>query len=358
MPWNDQSGGQNGSGGPWSGGPQKPWGAPPKRPEDKGPDLEEMMRRLQNRVRPGGTGGGDGGFKLGRQGFFMLGALVFAGWLASGIYVVNEGEAGIVTRWGGYDRKTGPGLHIHLPEPIESASVVAVRRQRNQQVGFRGEEDRPSESLMLTGDEAIVDIDFTVIWQLNDKPENYVFQVANPDDLVLAVAESAMREVVGQSTLQRIISTDRSNVEVRTLDLMQKMLDDYQAGVQVVQVQMQKAGAPDAVIEAFNDVDRARADAESRVNEGNGAAAKMVQEAEAYRERVVREAAGEAERFNLIYDQYKRNPRVTRERLYLETMERVYGDADKIIVDGRSGVTPYLPLERLMRKEPQAGGAQ
>ncbi len=313
------------------------------------------MRRLQNRVRGsgGGSGGGAGlGFRnLGPSGFLVLGALLVAGWFASGVYSVDEGENGVVTRFGAFSRLTSPGLHVHLPAPFETVVVEKVTQQRSQQVGFRDDEDRPNESLMLTRDEAIIDIDFTVTWQLSDRPQDFVFNVKEPEELVLAVAESAMREQVGKTPLEQIISTGRSDVEIGTRDLMQSTLDEYQSGVKIVRVQLQKATAPEPVIEAFNDVDRARADAESRVNEARGEAAKMLQEATAYKERVVREASGDAERFNLIYDQYRRNPSVTRERLYLETMERVYGGADKIIIDQRSGVTPYLPLDQLRNRQ-------
>ncbi|MDX2235025.1 MAG: FtsH protease activity modulator HflK [Hyphomonadaceae bacterium] len=354
MPWNDQSGDGRGSG-PWGQGPQRPPRGPqPRRPSDRGPDLEEMLRNLQTRWRPAGGGGagpGGGMRQIGPSGFLVLGALLVAGWFASGVYVVDEGENGIVSRFGAFHRLTTPGLHVHLPAPLETVRVERVTFQRSQQVGFRDDEDRPNESLMLTGDEAIVDIDFTVIWQLSDRPQDFVFNVRNPEEVVLAVAESAMRETVGRAQLEQIISSERSAVETGTRDLMQATLDSYQTGVKIVRVQLQKATAPEPVIEAFNDVDRARADAESSVNTARGEAARMLQEAEAYRERVVREGSGEAERFNLIYEQYRRNPRVTRERLYLETMERVYGGADKIIIDSRSGVQPYLPLDQLRNRQ-------
>jgi modulator of FtsH protease HflK len=361
MPWNDQSGDGRGQG-PWGQGPQRPRGPqPPRRPND-GPDLEEMLRRLQSRWRGptfGGGGGPGGGLRqMGPSGFLVLGALVVAGWFASGVYVVDEGENGIVSRFGKFSRLTEPGLHVHLPSPIESVRVEAVTRQRSQEVGFRGEDDRQAESWMLTKDEAIVDIDFTVIWQLSDRPQDYVYNVRNPDELVLAVAESAMREAVGQTELEPLISTARSQVEIRTLELMQQTLDSYKAGVKIVRVQLQKASAPSPVIDAFNDVDRARADAEGSVNAGRGEAARMLQEADAYKERVVREASGEAERFNLVYDEYRKSPRVTRQRLYLETMERVYGGADKIIIDNRSGVAPFLPLDQLRSRQPTQGTGQ
>lgn len=359
MPWNDQSGDGKG-GGPWGQNPQRPR-QPPRRPSDdyRPPDLEELMRRWRSRIRgpgQGGGGAGGGGRQIGPQGFMVLGAFLVVAWLASGVYIVDQGEMGVVTRFGDFNRLTTPGLHVHLPAPFEDARVERVSEQRSQEVGYRGSEDRQNESLMLTRDEAIVDIDFTVIWQLTDRPQDFVFNVRAPEELVLAVAESAMRETVGQTDLEGIISTERSNVEVRTRDLMQRTLDTYRAGVKIVRVQLQKATAPEPVIDAFNDVDRARSEAESRVNEASGAAARMKQEAEGYRERVVREASGEAERFNLIYEQYRRNPRVMRERLYLETMEEVYGGADKIIIDQRSGVQSYMPLDQLRNRQTARSG--
>jgi membrane protease subunit HflK len=378
MPWNDQNGNDDKSPkpSPWGGqsngsqsngqGPQRPWGQGAARDDEKGPDLEEMMRRLQSRVRPGHGGGGGGGggpFKLGGGGFLVVGALALAAWLGSGIYMVNEGESGVVTRFGAYNRLTAPGLHVHLPAPIEDAIVVPVSQQRQTLIGFDASgADRPNESLMLTGDEAIIDVDFTVIWQLTGRPQDYVFNVRDPEELVLAVSESAMREVVGQATFDGVISTQRAQVTERTRVLMQSMLDTYGSGVRVIEVRLRNATAPPPVIDAFNDVDRARADAVSRVNEAEAQAARITQEAAAYKDQVVREASGEATRFNLIYNEYQQNPRVTRERLYLETMERVIGNADKIIVDQRAGAVPYLPLEQLRRSspaaQPQAGAQQ
>jgi modulator of FtsH protease HflK len=363
MPWNDppNADGEKGdkTGGPWGqsqNGSQKPWGSGPTgRNDDRGPDLEEMMRRLQGRVR--GTRGPGTGRPLGRSGFMVAGALILAAWLGSGIYMVGEGEAGVVTRFGGYSRLTGPGLHVHLPAPIEDVRVVSVTQQRRTTVGFDERGDVPEESLMITGDEAIVDVNFTVTWQLTERPQDFVFNVRDPEELVAAVAESAMREVVGQSTFEGVISRDRAQVAASVRELMQQMLAAYSSGVSIVRVELQQATAPEPVIEAFNDVDRARADAESRRNDARAQAARLTQEAEGYRERVVRDAAGEAERFNLIYEEYRQNPRVTRERLYLETMERVLQDADKIIVDRSSGVTPYLPLDQLRRGQTAAPAA-
>lgn len=399
MPWNDQSGQDPDSakgpkGGPWGnggggGGPKSPWGeggrgpggpgggqgGGPRRPGGEQPDLEDMMRKLQERMRGGrrGGGGGDPGRPaFGASSMFVLGALLVAGWFASGVFVVDAGEQAVVTRFGQLVTVRGPGLHVHLPPPIESHRIEAVTLQRQQTIGFRGRQDQDvqAESLMLTGDEAIVELDFTVVWQLKSI-EDYVFNVrtdidsSGQNDLVHAVAESAMREVVGQTALDQLISAERSSVEVRARELMQQMLDSYGSGISVVRVQLQSATAPAQVIEAFNDVDRARQDAITQVNQATqfrnellpkarGEAAQSLQQAEAYREQMVREARGQAERFNLIYEQYRRAPRVTRERLYLETMERVYRGADKIIIDGRTGVQPYMPLDQLRRGGTQA----
>jgi len=326
------------------------------------------MRRFQDRMRGGrGGGGAGGGRSLGPTGFAALGALLVAGWFASGVYVVDTGEQGVVTRFGGFDRLTGPGLHVHLPPPFEDVIVEQVTRQRREQIGFADAQDKLAERLMLTRDESIVDIGFTVVWSLKDT-KDFVFNTRNPEEMVFAVAESAMREVVGQRTLEAIITRDRGAVEDATRALMQRTLDTYKSGVLINQVQLQSATAPQIVIEAFDDVVRASQDADTKINEATkyqnevvpqarGEAARMIQEAQAYRERVVREANGEAERFRLVQEQYKASPRVTRERLYLETMERVYGGADKIIVDGRSGVTPYLPLDQLRRPPAAAAPA-
>jgi membrane protease subunit HflK len=377
MPWNDQSNGsgQKPPGGPWGEGPKNPWGGPPRQPtpppSNNGGDLEDMVKRLQDRMKGGPFGGrrggrGDGdGRGPGAGGLAVLGALLVAGWFASAVYIVDEGEQGVVTRLGAFNRITGPGLHVHLPPPFEDHRVEQVTLQRRLQIG--GGENAGSQSLMLTGDEAIVDIDFTVIWSLKSA-QDYVFNIRNPDETVQAVAESAMREVVGKRTLEGIITRDRAQVEDGVRTLMQSILDSYKSGVQINQVQLQKASAPATVIEAFDDVVRASQDAETKINEATryrnevvpqarGEAQRMLQEAEGYKERVVREAGGEAERFRLIQEQYRAAPKVTRERLYLETMERVYGGADKTIIDGRTGAVPVLPLDMSRRAQVPAAPA-
>jgi membrane protease subunit HflK len=369
MPWNDQSGGRGG--GPWGNqppgqnqnGPQKPWGSPPRPPQNnnQGPDLEDMLRRLQKSVRsPSGGGGGKG---LSGPGLLFLAAGVFVAWLGTGVYVVAENERAVVTRFGAFARESGPGLHVHLPWPMESRALVNVSGQQNLEIGAETSDTPRESNLMLTRDEALISVNFDVVYQINE-PRNYVFEVRDPEEVILQVGESAMREVVAQTNLDAITTTERSVVESRARDLMQQTLNAYQAGVQIVRVQLKPVSPPnDAVRNAFAEVDRARQDAVSKQNEATrykneivpqarGEAARMIAEAEGYRESVVRQATGEAERFNLIHEQYRRNPRVTRERMYLETMERVYGGANKIIVDGRTGVQPYLPLEQLRRAPP------
>lgn len=370
MPWNDQN--NNNGQGPWGSGPRPPWGQqPPRKPEGQGPDLEDMLRRLQSNFRNPFGGGGGGGGEGGRRqyGLAFIGALIAAGWVMSGIYIVNQGQQAVITRWGKYEGPPRqPGLHWHIPFPVEGVRVESVSAQRQTVVGRdeRGQ-DVEEESLMVTGDKNIVDISFTVIWQLSDV-EKYVFNVNKPEDAVKAVAESAMREVIGRRELDDIITKDQARVEQETEELMQKTLDFYQSGVLVAQVQMNRRAPPAEVVDAFQDVIKAGQDQITKRNEAElyrndvvpkarGAAAAAVQDAEAYREQVVREAEGEAQRFSAVLTEYRKAPGVTRQRLYLESMERIYGGADKIIVDTRgSGVQPYLPLDQLKKQSPASGG--
>jgi membrane protease subunit HflK len=277
-----------------------------------------------------------------------------------------------VLRFGKYAWDAKPGLNYHYPYPIEQVELPKVTRVNRIDIGMRLVEDVrrgtqmrdvPEESLMLTGDENIVDVDFAVFWLVKtDGAGFYQFNIQDPLGTVKAVAESAMREVVGRSEIQPILTGARQNIETAVNDLMQKTLDQYQSGIQVTQVQMQKVDPPAQVIDSFRDVQAARADQERAQNEAQtyanrvvpearGAAAKVRQSAEAYREQTVAEAKGQTSRYNQIYEEYKKAPDVTRQRLYLETMERVFGGADKIILDsggqGSGGVVPYLPLPEL-----------
>ena len=374
MPWSNQGGGPWGSGkGPWGSGPQSSGPSPP--------DLEELLRRSQDKLRtvlPGGSFGG--------RGLALIVLAVLALWGFSGFFRVEPDELGVVLRFGKYVRDVQPGLNYHIPYPVESALTPKALRVNKIDVGMRLVEDIrrgttmrdvPEESLMLTGDENIVDVDFSVFWLV--KPggvSDYLFNIQNPEGTVKAVAESAMREVIGRSQIQPILTGARQTIEGGVQDLMQRTLDHYGAGVQITQVQLQKVDPPAQVIDAFRDVQAARIDAERAQNEAQtyanrvvpearGRVAQITQAAEAYREQTVAEATGQAARFLKIYEQYKNAPEVTRQRMYLETMERLFGGTDKIIVDtsknaGGTGVVPYLPLNELrpQTQTPQTGGSK
>lgn len=386
MPWSNQSGGGSGGGGPWGnrgggGNGGGPWGGPPgRRPGGSPPDLEDMLRRGQDRLRgmmPGGDLSGPA-IALGILGLVVL-------WLLTGIYTVRPNEVGLNLLLGKFTGKTAQGLNYNWPYPVGDVIKVPVTNLNNTEVGFRSSEgnrrsvqrDVIEESLMLTGDENIVDIDVIVQWQINPaKPEDYVFNIQDPQGSVKAVAESAMREIVGRRNIQQILTTDRAQIETEVRALMQETLDSYKAGVQIRLVQLQSVDPPQQVIEAFRDVQAARADQERLQNqaqtyanqvvpEARGKSAQLLQSAEAFREQTVAEAKGQTSRFLAVYEQYKLAPAVTRERLFLETMERVFGGMDKIILDqsgaGRQGVVPYLPLGELDKRRPLAGqttGAQ
>jgi modulator of FtsH protease HflK len=378
MPWTNQGGG-----GPWGGGGKGPWGSGPQSPGPTPPDLEEILRRGQDRLRrvlPGGN--------LGGRGLALIFLGVLALWGFSGFFRVEPDEVGVVLRFGKEVREVQPGLNYHLPYPVETVLTPKALRVNKIDIGMRVVDDIrrggttvrdvPEESLMLTGDENIVDVDFSVLWKV--KPTGvgeFLFNIQNPEGTVKAVAESAMREVIGRSEIQPILTGARQTIETAVQDLMQKTLDHYGAGVAVQQVQLQKVDPPAQVIDAFRDVQAARADLERAINEAQtyanrvvpearGRVAQITQAAEAYKSQTVAEATGQTSRFLKIYEQYKKAPDVTRERMYLETMERVLGGTDKIILDqnsGASGIVPYLPLGELSRPpqtraQPQAGGRQ
>src|SRR5689334_138909 len=372
MPWSNQGGG------PWgSGGSKGPWGSGPQSSGPTQPDLEDLLRRSQDKLRsvlPGGNMGGRG-FAL-----IALGAVVL--WGVSGFFRVEPDEVGVVLRFGKENREVSPGLNYHLPYPVETVLTPKALQVRKIDVGMRIVDDLrrgatvrdvPEESLMLTGDENIVDVDFSVLWRIKPKGVGeYLFNIQNPEGTVKAVAESAMREVVGRSNIQPILTGARQNIETGVQDLMQSVLDKYGAGIQITQVQLQKVDPPSQVIDAFRDVQAARADLERAQNEAQtyankvvpearGRASQIIQNAEAYREQTVAEAKGATSRFLQVYDEYKKAPDVTRQRMYLETMERLFGGTDKIILDSGGGVVPYLPLDQLTRRPqnpPQTGGSR
>jgi len=314
-------------------------------------------------------GGGIGG--RGLLAVALVGVIL---WLLSGFYTVGPNQVGLNMVFGRYEGKTASGLNYNWPYPIGSVLKLAVTDRNSTNIGFTISQDsrglgnqisypQPAESLMLTGDENIADVRFTVNWQIDPvHPEDYAFNIAHQRDAVKAVAESAMREVIGRSQIQRILTADRKVIEPAVQELMQKVLNSYRAGILVLQVQLQSVGPPEQVIAAFRDVtaaqqdqDRMRNEAEAYANqivpEARGAAAAIVQQAQGYREQTVAEAKGQAARFDQIYEQYKKAPDVTRQRIYLETMERVLGGADKVIVDeSNGGVVPFLPLPQLTSK--------
>ena len=361
MPWSNQSGG------PWGSGPRGPWGSGPQSQGPKQPDLEEFLRRGQDKLRgllPGNLGG---------RGIALIALVLVALWGFSGFFKVEPDEVGVVLRFGKFVREVQPGLNYHLPYPIETALTPPALRVNKIDIGFdmRGGatmRDVPEESLMLTGDENIVDVDFSVLWKI--KPSavgDYLFNIQNPEGTVKAVAESAMREVIGQSNIQPILTGARQTIETAVQALLQKTLDGYGAGIQVQQVQLQKVDPPAQVIDAFRDVQAARSDLERLQNEAQtyanrvvpeakGRASKIVQDAEAYRAQTVADANGQTSRFLQIYDQYKKAPDVTRERMYLETMEHILGGTDKTIIDtGPQGGTGRRTVSAA--HQPHAAGA-
>jgi len=354
-PSNPNGGGRKGSG-PWG---QRPPGGPPNPP-----DLEELLKRSQDKLKQVVPGGSGLPASLG-----LLVAVVLAGAIAFFAFTfrVDPDELGVVLYLGKPDRQEPPGLHYRLPYPIEEVYLPKVTRQNIIEVGMRsvgggvrGVRTVPEESLILTGDENIVDIHFVVFWRIKDA-QKFLFNIQSPEITVKDVAESAMREVVGQSNIQPLLTGARLETEQAVQKLMQDALDYYGAGVSIDQVQLQKVDPPTQVIDAFRDVQAARADKERLQNEAGsyanrvvpearGEAERILQAARAYREQAVAEATGQTARFLKVYEEYAKAPEVTRRRMYLETMEHVLSGADKIIVDSKGqGVVPLLPLDQPQR---------
>jgi membrane protease subunit HflK len=351
-----------------------PWGSPPGGGNGSGrgptpPDIDEIIKNIQKTINRFIPGRGAGGSKPIFLGLIILVII----WVASGLYRVLPDEQGVVLRFGKFVNTTQPGLNYHFPYPIETALTPKVTKVNRIDVGFRtgsdtgfssaGVADVPEESLMLTGDENIVNIDFSVFWVIKDAGK-FLFKIQDPQGTVKAAAETAMREVIAKSRIQPILTEGRSQIEVETQEIIQDILDEYNSGIQITQVQTQKADPPDQVIDAFRDVQAARADMERSKNEAEayandviprarGEAAKILQAAEAYKKQVVARAEGEASRFISIYTEYALAKEVTQERMYLETMEKVLASIDKVIIEknASSGVIPYLPLPELGKKK-------
>lgn len=379
MSWNDNKGGGQGPWGSGGGGNgQNPWG---QRPQGGGggggqepPDLDEVVRQMQRNLRGifGGGGGksGSGGSGGSAFGFGLILLILVAVWFAipgSGWYQVGPNENGVVLRFGEYTRTTNPGLHFKLPTPIETVLLPEVTTTNSITIGTG------PEGQMLTRDENIVDLDFAVQWRVDlsypDGVRDYLFNVRRPENTVRAVAESAMREVIGTSDLEFIITQGRGEVSQRTRELVQATLNEYEAGIQILQINLQTAQPPASVIESFRDVDvaeqdaeRARLEATAHANRvipaARGVAAQLTQSAQAYRDSVIAQAQGDADRFVSIYDEYAQAPEVTRQRMYLETMERVLARSDLLILDGGAGAVPYLPLNELGQSRNRTQGGQ
>ncbi|MBX3456470.1 FtsH protease activity modulator HflK [Ferrovibrio sp.] len=380
MPWSNQGGGGGWQGG---GGGRGPWGQGPRGNGPSGgggggggfggptpPNLEDLLRKGQDRMRnlmPGGDISG--------RGIILLIVAAIAVWMASGIYRVDTNEAGVVLRFGRFAYITQPGLRWHWPWPVESVLTPRVTTVNREEIGFRTigdisgrsgqQRDVPEESLMLTGDENIVDIDFTVLWQVKD-PQQFLFNVSDPARTIKQVAESAMREVVGKNQIQFILTDGRTKVADDTRQLLQKVLDDYGAGISINQIALQRTEPPQSVIDAFRDVQAAQADRERAQNEAEayrndilprarGEAQRLLQQAEAYKQETIANAQGEAARFISVYNEYKVAKDVTAKRMYIETMEQILRGTNKVLLDNQSGagqgVVPYLPLPELQKKK-------
>ena len=351
MAWNEPGGGGNGS--------KDPWGN--KNKQDGPPDLDEVFKKLNEKVTSifggkGGKSGGGSGSVGGTKGLGFIAAILFVLWGLSGIYIVDEGRQGVVLRVGAFDRITEPGPHW-FPRFIEKVEMVEVDRVRSVNIGAISH-----ESLMLTQDENIVDIQFEVQYKVSSAKE-YIFNVRDPDTTLRQVTETAMREIVGKNKMDFVIKDGRVEVAAETKKLMQTILDSYKTGLIVTNVNMQNAQPPEQVQHAFNDAIKAREDKERLVNEAEaysndilpkarGKAARMKSESEAYRDEIIAKATGETQRFIKVLTEYKKAPAVTRERLYLETMESVLGNSNKVMIDVKKGNNlMYLPLDRLQSRQ-------
>ena len=387
-PGGDKTPGGNKPEGPW-GGSRGPGGGPNRGPGQGGlSDLDDVIANLQDKIRrfvpggPGGNGpGGNWGNLFGRHGggrlYALIGLVAVAIWLSSGFYRVQPDQVGVVLRFGAYNgHTTAPGLNYHLPWPVESVLTPAVTRINRVEVGFRADgsdpssllrasgrtnpgdslAERPEEALMLTGDENIIDINFSVFWRVRDAA-GFLFNTRNPEATVKSAAESMMRQVIGRTPIQPALTDARARIEQDVTTGTQAILDQYGAGVEVTQVQLQRVDPPAAVIDSFRDVQRATTDAERVRNEAEsyrndiiprarGDAARLTAEAEGSRQSIVAEAQGQAQRFLSVYQAYTAAKDITLKRLYIETMQQILTTTPSIVVDDKlQGIVPYLPLD-------------
>ncbi|HSF92674.1 MAG TPA: FtsH protease activity modulator HflK [Paracoccaceae bacterium] len=373
----------NNSGGPWGGGGNNggdgrgPWGGKDEDDRNKGqkpgnqpqvPDIDQIVRKGQEQLKVlmgGGGGRGPGGAGqggLGRGGLGLVALALVGAWIFASFYSVKPEEKSVELFFGKYYSTGEPGLNF-APWPVVTKEILSVTRENTEDIGVGARGSRSEEGLMLTGDENIVDIDFQVVWNITD-PAQFLFNLADPQETIRAVSESAMREVIGRSDLSPILNRDRGAVSQEVRELVQSTLDSYNSGVNIVRLNFDKADPPREVIDAFRDVQaaeqerdtlekRADAYANQALAQARGESAQLLQEAEGYRAQTINEATGEASRFVAVYDEYAKAQDVTRKRLYLETLERVLAGVDKIIIDqsveGGQGVVPYLPLNELRK---------
>ena len=349
------------------------WGRRPGGNNQGPPDLDEIWRNLNRKLNRllGGKGGGSGnnetpggGPSAGALGggAGLLAALIVVVWIASGFYIVNEGQRGVVLRFGKFVEATMPGPRWHLPYPVESAEVVNVEQVRTVEVGYRNNVKSKvlKESLMLTDDENIVDVQFAVQYILKS-PSDFIFNNRATEDSVLQAAETSIREIVGRSSMDFVIFEGRADVAARAQKLMQEILDRYGTGISISKVTMQNAQPPEQVQASFDDAVKASQDRERQKNEGEayandviprarGMAARLMQEAEGYRSRVIEQSQGDASRFRQVVAEYSKAPQVTRDRLYLDAMQQIMSNTSKILIDQKSGGNMlYLPLDKLMQ---------
>jgi len=351
MAWNEPGG--NGGRDPWGG-----------RPEQGPPDLDEVVRKLQRRLARlfGGKGGsGSGGGSVGGGGIGLIVLALVVLWIVSGIYIVNEGQRGVVLQFGAYKETTLPGPHWY-PRFIQSVQMVDVDRIRSIVLGTR-----PDEAEMLTQDENIIDIKYAVQYKVKNA-RDYLFDVRNPDDTLRQAAESAVREVVGKSKMDFVLTGGRSEIAARAQALLQKILDKYKSGLMVTRLNMQDAQPPEPVQPAFADAVKAREDEQRLKNEAEayangvlplarGEAARIMEEANGYKAATVAKAEGETSRFLQVLSVYKKAPAITRERLYLDTMQSVLSKSSKVVVDTRhNNNLLYLPLDKLLHGQSAASG--
>lgn len=361
MAWNE----------PGKPGDKDPWGQR-RKPDGGAPDLDRIVKNIQQKLSGlfGGMGGGTGGKRASEFGIGLVAVVALAIWLLSGLYIVNQGERGVVLRFGKMADVTDAGLHWHLPYPIEKVEKVNVDKVSTIEIGYRsnprtGSKSKvPKEALMLTQDENIIDIEFAVQYKIKNAAD-YLFDVRDPETTIVQATESAVREVVGRSTLDFALTEGRDQVARSARDVLQEILDKYKTGVQIVTVETQKAQPPDEVKPAFDDAVKAREDEQRLKNEAEayandviprarGAAARVLQEADGYKASVIAHADGDARRFSQVASAYAKAPTVTRERLYIDTMQEILSNTTKIFVDQKAGNNLiYLPLDKLLTM-PQA----